>query len=192
MYKTKIAVVGPCESGKTHISNYIAEATEVSREEYKTTQGVRILEFETTVEDQDTGKSCRVEVELWDCSGSTRFETCWPAICKDVHGVLIVYNPYKSQQERDIEKWYNYFVKQQHVKDSQCLLLAHQQPNVSSLSRNRLNSPMMASVQCLDTNLEQDPDGVKDIFSKFLTNICNGFKDTQDKEEQVIVNNQTL
>lgn len=51
---------------------------------------------------------------------------------------------------------------------------------------------MMASVQCLDTNLEQDPDGVKDIFSKFLTNICNGFKDTQDKEEQVIVNNQTL
>lgn len=60
------------QSGKTRISNYLAEATESSGGEYKPTQGVRILEFESSGEDLNTGKSFRAEVELWDCSGSAR------------------------------------------------------------------------------------------------------------------------
>lgn len=53
---------------------------------------------------------------------------------------------------------------------------------------NHSTAPMMSSVQCADTNLEEDPDAVKDIFLNFLTNICSGFKETQDHEEQVIIN----
>lgn len=34
---------------------------------------------------------------------------------------------------------YTYFVKQQRLKDSQCLLLAHHQPNSPSVSRTELN-----------------------------------------------------
>jgi hypothetical protein len=44
----------------------------VSSGEYKPTEGVRILEFEKNIEDQETGKPSRVEVELWDCGGSKR------------------------------------------------------------------------------------------------------------------------
>lgn len=51
---------------------------------------------------------------------------------------------------------------------------------------------MLASVECFHTNLEEDPEGVKDIFLNFLTNICSGFKETQDQVEQVIVNQQKL
>jgi len=58
------------QSGKTCISNYLAEATESSGGEYHPTQGVRILEFEVEGENPTTGNPLRVEVELWDCGGS--------------------------------------------------------------------------------------------------------------------------
>ena len=51
---------------------------------------------------------------------------------------------------------------------------------------------MMNSVECVDINLEEDPEGIKDSFLKFLTNICSSFKETQDQVEQVIMNQQRL
>ena len=36
-----------------------------------------------------------------------RYETFWPVFCKDVHGVVMVYNPGNSKHEKEIEKWYN-------------------------------------------------------------------------------------
>lgn len=49
---------------------------------------------------------------------------------------------------------------------------------------------MMASVKSWDTNLEEDPDTIKDIFLKFLLNIYGNFKEEQEQEEQVIIDNQ--
>lgn len=59
------------QSGKTWVSNFLAEATESSGE-YHPTEGVRILEFESEGEDPQKGTPFRAEVELWDCSGSRR------------------------------------------------------------------------------------------------------------------------
>ena len=61
------------QAGKTCLSNYLAEATESSGGQYHPTQGVRILEFEVEGESPATGQLMRVEVELWDCSGSKRY-----------------------------------------------------------------------------------------------------------------------
>lgn len=61
------------QSGKTHISNYLSGATEVSGGEYRPTQGVRILEFESGGENHSTGSSFKAEIELWDCSGDPRY-----------------------------------------------------------------------------------------------------------------------
>lgn len=60
------------QAGKTTISNYLSEATSSSSKEYHPTQGVRILEFESEYLDED--KSNAVEVELWDCAGSKKYE----------------------------------------------------------------------------------------------------------------------
>ena len=60
------------QSGKTWVSNFLAEATESSGE-YHPTEGVRILEFESEGEDPQKGTPFRAEVELWDCSGSRRY-----------------------------------------------------------------------------------------------------------------------
>lgn len=50
----------------------------------------------------------------------------------------------------------------------------------------------MTSVKCVHTNLEENPEGVDDMFMKFLGTICSGVKETQDQVEQVIVNQQNL
>ena len=48
----------------------------------------------------------------------------------------------------------------------------------------------MASVKSWDTNLEEDPDAIKDVFLKFLMTICGNFKEAQEKEEQLLLDHQ--
>ena len=62
------------QSGKTALSNILAEATGGVTEDYHPTQGVRILEFEVTGEAPNTTKLLRVEIELWDCGGNRQWE----------------------------------------------------------------------------------------------------------------------
>ena len=45
--KVKVALIGPCESGKTLLANFLADATENTIEEYQPTKVARALEFET-------------------------------------------------------------------------------------------------------------------------------------------------
>ena len=47
---------------------------------------------------------------------------------------------------------------------------------------------MMGAVECININVEEDPESVKEAFLKFITKIYSGFKQTQDQDEQVIVN----
>ena len=37
---------------------------------------------------------------------TSRFENCWPALAKDVNGVLLVYSPDNAQKEKELERWY--------------------------------------------------------------------------------------
>lgn len=46
MYNVKILMIGPCQSGKTMIANFVSDATEGVGGEYRPTAGARILEFE--------------------------------------------------------------------------------------------------------------------------------------------------
>ena len=47
---------------------------------------------------------------------------------------------------------------------------------------------MMTGVQCININVEEDPESVKEVFLTFLTGVCFSFKKTQDQDEQGIVN----
>lgn len=49
---------------------------------------------------------------------------------------------------------------------------------------------MMESLQSVISDLEEDPDSVKDLFTIFLKTICSSFKESQEEEEQVIMNHQ--
>lgn len=185
MYKAKILVLGPCASGKTAISNFLADATETSGGEYHPTQGVRILEFETSV--HVSGRSSNAEIELWDCSGNQKFETCWPAYMKDVNGVVLVYNPDQSNHDKQMDMWYSNFVVGQGLRDSQCIIFAHHKPSTSSLTNAQLGSSL-AKVTHVHTNLEEDQDSVRTSFANYLSKLFTAIADKRDQEELSIIN----
>lgn len=59
------------QAGKTIISNILADIPDYdSSSQYEPTQGVRILEVE--ISKSNSSIDSNVEVELWDCGGSSR------------------------------------------------------------------------------------------------------------------------
>ena len=55
------------------ISNILADMPDNDSSPYEPTEGVRILEMETSA--SNLSADSRVEIELWDCGGSPRYTT---------------------------------------------------------------------------------------------------------------------
>ncbi|KAE8622634.1 hypothetical protein XENTR_v10005317 [Xenopus tropicalis] len=183
MFKAKVLVVGPTESGKTILANFISDATETIGGEYNPTQGVRILEFECP--NGNKGSSC--EVELWDCGGDSKFESCWPVIMKDSHGVIIVFSADIPSHLKEIEMWHLNFIQKQRLQENRCLLIAHKKPG-SGDERERLNlSPALAKLTLIYSNLEDDPEDVRMELMKYLRGIVSSLSESRDREEMSII-----
>ncbi|XP_006889769.1 PREDICTED: rab-like protein 5 isoform X2 [Elephantulus edwardii] len=154
MLKAKILFVGPCESGKTVLANFLTESSDTT--EYNPTQGVR-------------------------------FESCWPALMKDSHGVVIVFNADMPSHLKEIEMWYSCFVQQQLLQDAQCLLIAHHKPgsedDAGSLS---LPSPLN-KLKLVRSNLEEDPEEIRLEFIAYLKSIVSSVSESRDREEMSII-----
>ncbi|EEH53617.1 uncharacterized protein MICPUCDRAFT_9462, partial [Micromonas pusilla CCMP1545] len=93
----KIVVVGPKECGKTTTCQLVAGAT--PSREYDPTAGVRVQTCERRVGMRT------VRVDLWDCSGDLKYQTCFPAMADGMDGLLIVYDPDEPGREAELEKW---------------------------------------------------------------------------------------
>lgn len=48
----------------------------------------------------------------------------------------------------------------------------------------------LSGVQCIHTDLEADPDSVREEFSGFLVTLLTSWQDKQEKEEQGIISAQ--
>ena len=182
--KVKILVLGPCESGKSVLSNFLADATESASGSYRPTQGVRILECEVDGISLGGNHAVNIEVVLWDCSGSQKFEICWPSMQRDVNGVLFVYNPGVENHLKELENWHLHFAKELGLKDKQCMIFAHQKPGITAQGKL---SELMSPIQLLNSNIEEDPDTIRDVFKKFLTNVVVHINDRRDQEELSII-----
>ncbi|XP_062887312.1 intraflagellar transport protein 22 homolog isoform X3 [Mobula hypostoma] len=180
MFSTKLLL-----SGKTVLANFLSDATEAIGGDYNPTLGVRILEFEC-LNVNAGGRNVGCEVELWDCSGDQKFETCWPALMKDSNGVIIVFNDIPSHL-KEIEMFYSYFVQQQRLHDSQCLLIAHHKPS-SAPGRNRPNlAQQLSKLRLIHSNLEEDPEQVRTAFRQYLGTVVSSLSESRDKEEMSII-----
>ena len=51
-------------------------------------------------------RNTNLHVELWDCSGDKKYESCWVAILREAAGVVLVYDPSIKEQEKEIQMWY--------------------------------------------------------------------------------------
>ncbi|XP_054065253.1 intraflagellar transport protein 22 homolog isoform X3 [Rissa tridactyla] len=197
MLKAKVLLVGPRESGKSVLANFVSESTE-GIGSYSPTQGVRILEYEKpNLNGNSKGAGCRFE--LWDCSGDQKFETCWPALMKDSHGVIIIFNPELPSHLKEIEMWYSCFVQQQPLLDSQCLLVAHHKPGSAgdtenlSLGKKMENSISnsraypLNKIKLIHSNLEDDPEDVRMEFMKYFKSIIAFIDESREREEMSII-----
>ncbi|XP_064612662.1 intraflagellar transport protein 22 homolog [Liolophura sinensis] len=186
MFKAKILVLGPCQSGKSVLSNFLADASESASGDYQPTQGVRILEFEAG-NLKAGNRSTSAEVELWDCSGDKKFEGCWPAIARDTNGIVFVYSPEQPNHDKDLELWYDYFVQQQGVRESCCIVFAHHRSNNYDPERPTLPGPFR-KMQCIHTNIEDEGETVRREFTNFLSTLLGAMSDKRDQEELSIMN----
>lgn len=172
------------QSGKTVLANFLTESSDIT--EYNPTQGVRILEFENPhVTSNNKGTGC--EFELWDCGGDSKFESCWPALMKDAHGVVIVFNADIPSHLKEIEMWYSCFVQQQFLQDSHCMLVAHHKPGSGGDKGNLALSPPLNKLKLVHSNLEEDPEEVRVEFIKYLKSIINSMSESRDREEMLII-----
>lgn len=186
MFKAKILVVGPCASGKSVVCNFLAEATDSSTGEYHPTQGVRILEFESDTINV-SGRIVKAEVELWDCSGDTKFEACWPALMKDTYGVIFLYSSDHPNVEKEMDMWYANFVQAQGLKDNQCVVFCHQIPGNPKGNFSQLSN-LFSHINWIQTNIEEDGNIVRQEFNTFLERLLSNINERRDQEELSIMN----
>ena len=95
--------------------------------------------------------STKTGVELWDVSGSSEYESCWPAIQKDADAVIVTYNPDNPLHERSVHLWYEFFVQEAGLTNQQCLVFAHR--HNMELSRKRAPDAL-SRCQLVNTNFE--------------------------------------
>ncbi|XP_029309716.1 intraflagellar transport protein 22 homolog isoform X1 [Cottoperca gobio] len=184
MFKAKILFIGPNESGKTVLANFLSDTADVGGE-YRPTQGVRILEFESQPEGSRDNAKC--EVELWDCSGDFRLESCWPALIKDSSGVVIIFNPDVPSHLKEIETWHSMFISSQGLQDNQCLLMAHHKPG-SGVEDTRLPlASHLGRLPLIHSNLEEEPEDVKQAFCRYLGSVVNTMSESREREEMSII-----
>ncbi|KAM9441246.1 intraflagellar transport protein 22 homolog isoform 1-T1 [Clarias gariepinus] len=184
--KVKILLIGPSECGKTVLGNFLSDTMETIGSDYRPTQGVRILEFESQNLRSAT-KDSACEVELWDCAGDFKFETCWPAFLKDSNGVVIVFNPDIPSHLKEIETWHSTFISSQSLQIGQCLLIAHHKPGSGADTSRPQLAPQFNKLHLIHSNLEEDPEGVRQEFHTYLGNVVQSVSESREREEMSII-----
>ncbi|KAJ0055804.1 hypothetical protein NL108_011418 [Boleophthalmus pectinirostris] len=174
----KIVLIGPTESGKTVLANFLSDISENVGGEYKPTGGVRILEFECPLEGGSDNRDCKVE--LWDCSGDFKFESYWPTFMKDCSGVVIVFNPDVPSHLKEIETWHSMFISTHNLQKNQCLLIAHNKVG-SGAERGHISlaSPLNR-FPLIKSNLEDEPEDVRKAFNRYLGKVVEAMSESRE------------
>ena len=133
------------------------------------------------------GRTITLNVELWDCSGDKQYEGCWPAILKDVHGVLLVYDPTIKEQEKEIELWNKSYVTRLGLKDTQVCIFAH---TAASVGRSTYQAPRaLDKYRFLNTTLDSEDVSMKmrEVFKDFLGHVAAAAMDksSADLDQQL-------
>jgi Rab-like protein 5 len=188
--KLKILVIGPEGSGKTTVTNFLCEKSNVLDIPYRPTAGVRIIETEKEV------KNKRTNIEFWDVSGkpvinqgNNKYDRCWPAIMKGAQGIIIVYNADNPKSESEVEFWIEKFPKAMHLPAAQCVGFAHHLSGVDNGGKKPNKGPKgAASLVITDTSVEEGPSTILPAFDKFVTAVVSSIAERQEKEENNLMN----
>ncbi|XP_076279965.1 intraflagellar transport protein 22 homolog [Lasioglossum baleicum] len=189
MQPLKIVVIGPVKSGKTTIANFLADATEIPYD-YHPTQGVRILEFEVQNINVNN-KYITKDIELWDCSGDHKFENCWPAIKKHLHGVILMYSEKSNECLKQIQEFYDYFVNQTKLGPDKCVIFCYD-PEKKNPEISKIISSTFVKVSHVKCNVDSGGNKLKADFSSFISTIVTKMYNYEDEEMRNMLNENIL
>ncbi|RLU19374.1 hypothetical protein DMN91_007931 [Ooceraea biroi] len=181
MHTLKLIMIGPVESGKTTIANFLADATEIPYD-YHPTQGVRILEFEVN-DIEVSNKRVTTDIELWDCSGNYKFRHCWPAMRKGVHGVILVYSAKTRDSSKELRELYDYFVDETKLGPNSCVIFYFDPDNTTS-NISKIISSSFSHISHVKCNVDDGGDKLKADFRLFLNALMTKLQD--GKEDKLI------
>lgn len=189
--QVKILVIGPPKVGKSVVSDFISGTREKPPLEYRETNGLRILEcFLDGLNiggGRRIGRGTRAVVELWDVSGATRFQNCWPAIKQDAHGILFVFNPEIAGQERELEFWYKSFGVDPDIPMAHCLIFAHHS-SAGEATIPRF-APPLSTAKVMHTSVDFYSEDFKNEFERLVEKIL---VTRREKEEQDTMKNDVM
>ncbi|CAG0888356.1 unnamed protein product [Cyprideis torosa] len=168
------------ESGKSYLSNFLADATESATGDYRPTKGVRILEFESPADIH------KAEVELWDTSGDSQYESCWPAIQRDAGGVIFVYDPQRPESggSKQLDVLHSHFVGQQGLKDRHCVVFISKRKDDD---KNVKLSNTFSGIPQIPVNIETQGEILRAEFQRYLTRILDGMSKNREQAELNII-----
>jgi Rab-like protein 5 len=178
----KVLVVGPQQSGKSCVCNALGGVAMASPESdagdgalaslrglpYRPTAGVRVVELDqalSAAQARRWGGKRELAVELWDVSGNTKYESCWPALQKGALGVVLVYNAENDSQAHEVATWFEWFVEKAGLRPEQCLVLANDRNSGSGDPRAK-PPPALDECEMCYTDAD-DLDKIRTAFQDF-------------------------
>ncbi|TPP66828.1 putative protein putative vertebrate RAB member RAS oncogene family 5 [Fasciola gigantica] len=144
----------------------------------------RALEYEQSISCK--GKMHKVEVELWDTSGSKSYENCWPAIFRGLNGVVFVYNPDDTGHGKVLEEWQSILAQSQTLRDTQCCVIGHCK---SSKTDRDVSLPLTFSRYLqFKGSISEEGEKFREEFAKFISQLVSTRMEASEQEELNIIN----
>ncbi|KAI9007995.1 hypothetical protein BC832DRAFT_552782 [Gaertneriomyces semiglobifer] len=183
--KVAVFVIGPPRSGKTFLANHLGEVSETfntssASSSYRPTQGVRILELERRISGNDVKRksdAMAVQVELWDCSGNSKFYQAWPTLAPAARAVILMVGDDTKGEE--MEAWNNFF---SHVPSTQKLVV--HLTDSSSKAKLRLG-PTVSSLSIISTTWDS-LETISKEFDRLLAEAVKSGDAEKEREERSI------
>lgn len=191
----KVLVLGPVKSGKSTITNFLCSERDTPSAKYYETNPLRIAETELELEATKLGdrrvvfsggdaKVKRVRVQVWDLSGNSKHQACWPAVADGADAIIFVCNPEVCNSEKELSLWYKNFAinpneidedgHQVHrVKDAHCLMFAHHSTPPEKVGAAAI-PPMpkgLEKVEAVETSLDYHSANFKESFDKLVERV---------------------
>jgi hypothetical protein len=185
--RVKILLLGPSQTGKSNIANFLSGTREIPTTDYRETAPLRIFEIQLEgLNKKGAARGSKTNVELWDCGGSTKFQNCWPAMRFDADAIIFVVNPEVPNQEKELELWYKNFALPAKIPEKLCLCFVHHSspPSRTGMDAIPQMPKSLANVRCLETSLDFQSDNFKEAFDQLVAGVL---KYRREKEENAML-----
>lgn len=83
-----------------------------------------------------------------------RFKNCWPAIRKDVHGVILVYSAKMQDSSKKLKEYYDYFVSGAKLGPNSCVIFFFDPDNNSTSNTSKIICKYLINIYSFNSEID--------------------------------------